>query len=115
MNNNKDVLSLIFRVKDNLEYEVNNDGIVTVLEKQDHKLQNLLRKINFNIPKYKKIEMDKLSSDVFLQINGERSVKDIGEYLEDKYGEQVNPLYDRLLVFLNHIDVDCQYIEKLNY
>lgn len=113
MNNNDEVLNLIFRVRDTLEYEVNDDRIVTILEKQDRKVQDFLRKIKFNIPIYKKIELDKFSSEVFLKVDGKNSVKDIGEYLEVKYGQEVYPLYERLLLFLNHIDVNCEYIEKL--
>ncbi|NRW00481.1 hypothetical protein DFH65_001171 [Clostridium beijerinckii] len=42
-------------------------------------------------------------------------MKDIGESLEAKYGDKVHPLYERLLLFLNHIDVNCHYIEKVNF
>ncbi|HBG7670804.1 TPA: PqqD family peptide modification chaperone, partial [Clostridioides difficile] len=33
---------------------------------------------------------------------------------EAKYGEESHPLYERLLVFLNHIEVNCHYIERLD-
>ncbi|MDU7439764.1 MAG: PqqD family peptide modification chaperone, partial [Clostridium sp.] len=50
-----------------------------------------------------------------LQIDGCKTVKEIGQFLEKKYGENVYPLYERLLVFLNYINVECRYIEKLKY
>ncbi|AYD40178.1 PqqD family protein [Clostridium fermenticellae] len=114
LSNNEDVLNVIFKVADNLEYEVDENNIVTVLEKQEHKIQQLMRKLNFEIPKYKKITLDEYSSYVFLKIDGEKTVKDIGESLEKRYGDKVNPLYERLLLFLNHIDVNCHYIKKTN-
>lgn len=114
MKNNDDILNIIFKVRDCIEYEIDKDGIVTILEKQEHKIQKFFRKLKFKIPMYKKTILDEYSSAVFVQIDGKRTVKDIGENLELKFGEKVHPLYDRLLLFLNHIDVNCKYIEKIN-
>ncbi|KAA8675213.1 PqqD family peptide modification chaperone [Clostridium sp. HV4-5-A1G] len=114
MNNGKEALNIIFKISDNLKYEVDKEGIVTIFEKQDHRIQKFFRKLEFRIPEYKKITMDKYGSYVFLQIDGTRTVKDIGKNLEVKYGDKVYPLYERLLLFLNHIEVNCHYIEKAN-
>ncbi|CEH34079.1 PqqD family peptide modification chaperone [Romboutsia lituseburensis] len=114
MKNNEDVLGIIFKASDTIDVEVSNDNIVTILEKQDHKVQNFFRKLKFKIPQYKKIELDEFGSTVFLLIDGKRTVKEIGEILDSKYGEKIHPLYERLLLFLNHIDVNCNYIEKLD-
>ncbi|MBO3446405.1 PqqD family peptide modification chaperone [Clostridium sp. CCUG 7971] len=114
MKNNDDVLNLVFKKIDNIEYEINDEDIVTILEKQDHKIQRFFRKLKLKIPMYKKIELDKYSSYIFLQIDGIKNVKDLGKDLELKYGEKAYPLYERLLLFLNHICENCNYIEKLN-
>lgn len=111
MENNEEVLNLKFKICDNLQYEVNDNGIVTIFEKQDHKIQKFFRKLRFKIPLYKKIDFDEISSEVFLLIDGKRTVREIGENLKLKYGDEVNPLYERLLVFLNHIHTNCNYIE----
>lgn len=110
---NDDLLNMRFKICDNLEYEVDENRIVTILEKQDHKIQRFFRKLKFKIPMYKKTTLDEYSSEVFLQINGANTVKDIGEVLEVRFGEKVHPLYERLLVFLNHIYLNCNYIEKV--
>lgn len=114
MKNNDEVLSIIYNICNDTKYEVDKDGIVTIFEKQDHKVQRFFRKLKFKIPMYKKITLDKYSSAVFIQIDGNKTVKEIGESLESMFGEKVHPLYERLLLFLNHIDVNCKYIEKLN-
>ncbi|WP_251862572.1 PqqD family protein [Clostridium sp. Marseille-Q2269] len=111
-NSKEDVLNIIFKISDNLEYSVSKDNIVTILEKQDHKIQNFFRKLKFKIPEYKKISLDEYGSYVFLQIDGKNTVRDIGENLETKYGDESHPLYERLLLFLNHIEVNCHYIKK---
>lgn len=114
MNSNDEVLSIVFKISDKIEYEVDKEGIVTVLEKQDHRIQKIFRKLKFKIPMYKKIILDAYSSYVLLQIDGKKTVKEIGENLELKYGQKSHPLYERLLLFLNHIEVNCHYIEKIN-
>lgn len=114
MKTNQDILNIVFKVRDGIEYEVSEDGIVTILEKQDHKLQKLFRKLKFKIPMYKKMELDEYGSAVFLNIDGIKTVKEIGEVLEEKFGEKVNPLYERLLMFLNHIDTNAKYIEQIS-
>lgn len=111
--NNNDILNIIFKVSDKIDYEVKNN-IVTIFEKQDHFIQNFFRKLKFKIPMYKKIELDKYSSFVFLQIDGKRTVEEIGCNLKSAYGDDSNPLYERLLLFLNHIEVNCKYIEKIS-
>ena len=114
MESNEEVLNLKFKVCDNIEYKVVENRIVTILEKQDHKIQRFFRKLKFKIPLYKEIDFDEISSEVFLQIDGDKTVKEIGDNLEKKYGEKVNPLYERLLIFLNHIYINCEYIEKID-
>lgn len=114
LNNNEEVLNIIFKISDSLEYEVDKDENVTILEKQDHKIQRFFRKLKFRIPEYKKISLDEYGSCVFLLIDGKKTVKDIGESLEVKYGDKAHPLYERLLLFLNHIEVNCQYIKIIN-
>ena len=114
MKNNQDILNIVYKVCDGIEYEVSEVGIVTILEKQDHKIQNFFRKLKFKIPTNKKIELDEYGSSVFLEIDGNKTVEEIGKVLEKKFGEQINPLYERLLVFLNHIDTNCKYIEQVS-
>ena len=112
---NDELLNMRFKICDNLQYEVDENRIVTILEKQDHKIQRFFRKLKFKIPMYKRTTLDEYGSEVFLQINGTNTVKEIGEALEERFGEKVHPLYERLLVFLNHIYLNCKYIEIIYF
>ena len=114
MKTNEDILNLKFKVCDNIEYMIDENGMVTLLEKQDHKIQSFLRKLKFKIPLYKEIELDEYCSTVFIMLNGENTVEEVGENLYLKFGEKVHPLYERLLLFINHIYTDCKYIEMIN-
>lgn len=114
MKTNEDVLNIIYRKKESVIFRTNGKKLVIIMELQNHKIQRFFRKVGFKIPKYKEIEMDKFSSFIFLLIDGEKTVREIGEIIEEKFGEEIKPLYERLLLFLNHIDVNCNYIEKIN-
>lgn len=111
--NNEDALNVVFKISDSIDYQL-DDNIVTILEKQNHPIQKFFRKLKFRIPLYKKIKLDEYGSFIFLQIDGEKNVKEIGENLESEYGEDTHPLYERLTMYLNHIYVNCNYIERVN-
>ncbi len=53
MSKSNDVLDIVFKITDGLEYEVAENSVVTILEKQDHKIQKFFRKLKARIPKYK--------------------------------------------------------------
>ena len=114
MRTNEEILNLKYEISPSLDYRIDGNGIVTILEKQDHKIQKIFRKLNFKIPMYKKISLDEYASFVFLQIDGNKSVEKIGETIHSFYGDDAHPLYERLLLFLNHIDVNCNYIMKIS-
>ena len=44
--NNDDVLNIVYKINESLTYDVDNKGVVTILEKQNHKVQNFFRKLN---------------------------------------------------------------------
>ena len=99
MNSINDELNIIFKICDTIKYDIDENGIVTLLERQDHIIQRIFRKLKVKIPMYKRITFDEYSSEVFNQIDGNKTVKEIGEKLKEKYGDNVEPLYERLLVF----------------
>ena len=76
MKNNEDVLNLVFKKNENIEYKVNDSGIVIIQEKQDHKIQRVFRKLRFKIPMYHNIELDEYGSFIFLQVDGNKNVKE---------------------------------------
>ncbi|MDR1782401.1 MAG: PqqD family peptide modification chaperone [Bacilli bacterium] len=114
LENNEDVLNIIYKHDDNLIYEVNDNGIVYIIKQYNHPIQNFFRKIKFKIPKEKKIELDEKSSFVFLQIDGVKTIKDIADLVDNRFGEKAYPLYENILLFLNHIEVNEKFIVKVN-
>ncbi len=54
----------------------------------------------FHTPKVSHIDLDEYGSFVWNAINGERNVYQIGELVKEHYGEKANPLYERLVKYM---------------
>ncbi|MFV0288432.1 MAG: hypothetical protein ACK5HR_03140 [Mycoplasmatales bacterium] len=103
-NNHDPYLKLIPTLNQNLEHRVNEKNIVSLVTKNNHKIQNLFRKLSVNIPLETKIEMDEYSSFVFLQINGKQNVYKIGQKAQEKFPNNNEMLYERLIIFLDYLE-----------
>ena len=81
-----------FQEKDNGRIEV---------KKQNKGLFNGIAHLIFRRPKYSYIELDDFGSFIWKQIDGSRSIYDIGVFVKAQYGESAEPLYERLIKFLH--------------
>ncbi|WP_314575641.1 PqqD family protein [Enterococcus gilvus] len=106
----EELLTRVYRLRDGLHYEV-RDGIVFVIIEQNAWIQRVLRKIHYKIPETSEMELDKYGSFILQQIDGKRTVKEIGENLGAAIEEANDQLYDRLLIYLNHLEKNEKYIE----
>lgn len=106
----EELLKRVYRIKEDLHYEVRN-GIVFVITEQNAWIQRVLRKIHYKIPETSEMELDKYGSFILQQIDGKRTVREIGENLGAAIEEANNQLYDRLLIYLNHLEKNEKYIE----
>ncbi|MGG5319080.1 PqqD family protein [Enterococcus sp. AZ072] len=107
------LLERVYQVKPELQYEV-RDGIVFVIKEQNAWVQRMLRKIKYKIPETSEMELDQYGSFILQQIDGQRNVREIGERLGEAYEEANNQLYDRLLLYLNHLEKNEKYIERIS-
>jgi hypothetical protein len=90
--------------KRTVEYEVQNDGNVTLLVPRFR--SGLLKKLvqpRLKRP-YLKVKLDELGSAVWLLCDGRRSVKDIATPLRVRFHENIEPCYDRLAVFMRQLE-----------
>lgn len=112
-NKKNNTLDIIFHTSNIYLYEVTEDNIVTILIKQDHIIQRFFRKLGVKIPDYQRIKLDEVGSFIFLQIDGHRTVREIGESLEQTFGGKVHPLYDRLSLFLYYMQKRYHFIDEV--
>ncbi len=110
MNDHDDIyLRNIPIIKDTLNYQV-EDGVVKVIIDNNKLLHRFFRKLRFKVANNTSITFDQYSSFVFLAINGERSVYEIGKLVKLKYGDECEPLYERLVTFIDFLEDDRRWI-----
>lgn len=106
-------LAVIFDKSDNIHFEVSKEGIVIILLEQKHFVQRIFRRLGMDIPLYRRVRLDAKSSFVFNHIDGRKNVEDLGELLKTEFGEEVYPIYPRLLTFLNQLEEQYRYIKRV--
>lgn len=110
MRNNKsgNYLDKVPMRKPFLTWETAEDGnIVLLVENKGFfhwMAQKLLKK-----PRISKIHLEEMGSFVWLHIDGERSIYEIGELLKKQFGEKAEPLYERLVPYMQSL-VECSFI-----
>jgi len=87
----------------NKEYNLNEDGNVDILIPRFK--SKFARK--YLVPKnkepYFRANLDEFGSATWILINGERKVQEIGEELRKRFGEKIEPVFDRLTEFLTNL------------
>ena len=72
-----------------------NNGLVTVQQENTGVYDTIAQKF-FKSPRVSNVDLDKFGSFVWLQIDGERSIYEIGVLVKAKFGKDAEPLYERL-------------------
>ena len=88
--------------KGDFKWTTEDDGIVT-LEIENKGIVNRICQKLFKKPKISYVHFDKMGSFVWPKINGEKSILDISEDVKKEFGDEANPLYERL----------CEYFRRL--
>ncbi|ASJ08311.1 hypothetical protein A3L11_03325 [Thermococcus siculi] len=73
------------------------EGKYYLLIPMDSKLDFLARKLHRN---YRRIELDEIGAYTWELCDGQRTVREIGKALKARFGDEVEPLYERLVTFL---------------
>ena len=84
----------------NMKWETSEEGAVVLL-KPKYRNAILTRLLLPYMKKpYYKIMLDEIGSYFWQNCDGSRTIKEISELQEQKFGEAVKPLYDRISLFL---------------
>jgi hypothetical protein len=88
----------------NIKWEKKEDGLIVLLKPKFEPA--LLKK--YVLPRLKrpyfKIKLDHVGSFIWEHCDGSLQVKELAKSLEDKFGKEVEPLYDRLVLFLQSLE-----------
>jgi hypothetical protein len=88
----------------NLDWEKQDNGLIVLLKPKfqhpflkKHILSRLKR------PFYR-VKLDDVGSFIWMQCDGKTPVKQVAQSLKKEFGEKIEPLYDRLSLFLQHLE-----------
>jgi len=97
-----------------MKSQENDDGTITIFKP---KFRNKFM-VKYIMPKLKspdfKVKLDEFGSFVWKQIDGARTVEEIGFELKDSFKENIEPVYERLSVYFQTL-LRYKFIEYKNY
>jgi len=84
----------------NVQFEIKDDIIVILAPKFKNKILIKYVMHRMKQPNYR-VHLDAFGSRVWNLINGEKTVFEIGGALKTEFGESIDPVYERLGLFMN--------------
>lgn len=73
-------------------------GIVTV-DVTHRGFAAKVAQVAFNRPKISHIKLDRFGSFIWQQIDGEQNIYQIGQKVNERFGKEAEPLYERLITY----------------
>ncbi len=76
-------------------WKTDDKGMVT-LEIENTGWANRLAQKLFKRPRISYVHLDEMGSFIWPLIDGKKTISDMGPLVEERFGEEANPLYERL-------------------
>lgn len=99
----KNYLDLIPQRTEGLSWERGEDGII-VLQVENVGLFNRIAQKLFKRPKFTSVHMDKYGSFLWPLIDGEKTVMELAKLQKEAFGEEVEPLYPRIVKYFQIVE-----------
>ena len=101
--NKENYLERIPKRPEKYAYTIGEDGIVT-LEIENKGVFNKIAQKFFKKPKISYVHLDEMGSFIWPIMDGKMNITEIGRLVEEKFGEEANPLYERLAKYFQILD-----------
>ncbi len=88
---------------EHIPWSTDENGIVT-LDIENKGIMNRIAQKLFKKPKVTHIHLDEIGSFVWPMIDGNRTIAEMGEPLEEHFGEKAKPTYERLAQFFKILE-----------
>lgn len=82
-----------------VDWRKTDEGLIQIIIYRNSLLDRVVRKLFFTPDKYI-VDLDHLGSLVWDSIDGEKSVYEISKIVKDEFGEDAEPLYERLIEYM---------------
>lgn len=97
-----------------MKFKESDEGLITIYKpKFKNKLMVKYIASKLKSPDYK-VNLDQFGSFVWKRCDGKNTVEQIGELLKQKFEGDIEPVYDRLAVFIQSL-ARYKFIEYKNY
>lgn len=96
-------LDLIPERAEGLSWEKGEDGIV-VLQVENTGLFNRIAQKLFRRPRFTNVHMDRYGSFLWPLIDGEKTVKELAGLQKEAFGDEVEPLYPRIVKYFQIVE-----------
>lgn len=90
-------------IKGSVEWTSDENGIVTI-NIHNKGFFNFLAQKLFKKPKISYIHLEENGSFIWLSIDGEKNLIEIGKKVDEKFGEKAHPLYERLAKYVQMLE-----------
>ena len=111
MKKNDNYLDQVFRRSPEVDWdEVTEEGKddthlpLVVLHIRHRGLSHFIAEKFFDRPPVTHVHMEPIGSYIWRQIDGQHSVYEIGQLLHETFGEEAEPLYERLSVYMKQLE-----------
>ena len=88
---------------DKFRWERDEDGNVTIFVENKGVFNRIAQKF-FGKPEVTKVHLEGLGNYIWTNIDGKKSVYDIGQAVKEKYGDEAEPLYPRLVKYMSMLE-----------
>lgn len=89
--------------KTNKKWELTKEGVVEITVENKGVFHTIAQKF-FKKPRYSFIKLDEYGSCVWQQIDGEKTIYEIGQILKSQHKKAANQLYERLAKFMGILE-----------
>ncbi|MGN0451692.1 MAG: PqqD family protein [Acutalibacteraceae bacterium] len=83
-------------------WSIDNEQVT--LEIENKGVWNTLFQIILKKPRITFVHLDEMGSFIWPLLDGEKTVEEIGEAVESRFGDKANPLYERLVKYFKILE-----------
>lgn len=88
---------------ENYNWKQEKDGTVTIFV-ENKGVFHRLAQIFLHKPKVSQIHLEEFGSFLWPRINGNSTIYDIGQQVQENFGEKAEPLYPRLVQYIRNLE-----------
>ncbi len=99
----KNLLVFVPIKSDNAKFEQieKEDGLITIVIHRNSLFDKFVRKCIKQTPNTFKVDLDEFGSFVYNNIDGTKNIYELGQEVKKRFGDDCEPLYERLGAFCN--------------